>query len=114
MLPASARVRFPPPHKENIELKVAAHQELDFRVGMQAGATLVYAWSTGRRSDLLAGKFPDQSVGETANGHGALEAQSSGWYHWRWSNPSGDSVMIHFTLTGYYELEPMPSDMPGR
>jgi hypothetical protein len=107
MLPASARILLPPPHKKTLDLTVAPHQELDYRVGMQAGATLVYAWSAGRRA-TLSGKFPDQAVDHSRDGHGAFEAQSSGWYHWRWNNPSGDSIVVHLILTGYYELETVP------
>ncbi|HTW66428.1 MAG TPA: hypothetical protein VME17_17520 [Bryobacteraceae bacterium] len=108
-LPASARVLLPPPHRDNLDLTVAPHQELDYRVGMQAGATLVYAWSTGS-SGRLSGRFPDQNVGQAASyGHGAFLAQSSGWYHWRWKNPSGSPIAVHVKLNGYYELVTMPS-----
>ena len=99
-----------PFRSDRIDLTVAAHQDLDYRVGMQAGATLVYAWSTGRKGEVLSGEFPGQSVSSGAEGHGAFEAQSSGWYHWRWKNTSGDPIQIHVKLGGYYELTGMPYD----
>jgi hypothetical protein len=47
-LPASARVLLAPFHKESFDVTVEAHQDLDYRVGMQAGATLVYTRSKGQ------------------------------------------------------------------
>src|ERR1700728_3540883 len=42
-LPASARQLLLPFRKNSLDLSVPAHEELDYRVGMQAGATLVFA-----------------------------------------------------------------------
>lgn len=112
-LPASARYLLPTPHKDDLDLTVAAHQEIDYRLGMQAGATLVYTWSTGS-GRALSGAFPDQSLSQPASeGHGAFEARSSGWYHWRWQNSGSWAVKVHVKLNGYYEpaLIP-PSQMP--
>jgi len=106
-LPASARELLLPFRKNSLDLKVPAHQELDYRVGMQAGATLVYAWSSG---ETLWSESPGQKGTRAAEAHGAFEAQSSGWYHWRWKNESGNPIKIHVKLSGYYELASMPYD----
>ncbi len=109
-LPASARVLLAPFREDSLDLTVEAHRELDYRVGMQAGATLVYAWSTGHRRELVSWQFPGQKTSRAAEGHGALEATSSGWYRWRWKNESDRPVTIHVKLNGYYEPAGMPYD----
>jgi hypothetical protein len=103
----------PPSHKDSLDLTIASHQELDYQLGMQAGATLVYTWSTGHSGNVLSGRFPDQHTARASQGRGAFVAQSSGWYHWRWKNPGGRSVTVHVKLSGTYELATMPTaDMP--
>ena len=109
-LPASARVLLAPFHKESFDLTVEAHQDLDYRVGMQAGATLVYAWSTAHSGETLSYQLPGQKSSRGTEGHGAFEAQSSGWYRWRWKNESGNPITIHVKLNGYYEAASMPYD----
>jgi hypothetical protein len=109
-LPASARALFAPFHKDNLDLRVEAHQEITYRVGMQVGATLVYAWSTSRRGETLFCELPGQKTGRAGEGHGAFEATSSGWYRWRWKNESGHPIEIHVKLNGHYEAASMPYD----
>jgi hypothetical protein len=106
-LPASARALLLPFRKNSLDLMVPAHEELDYRVGMQAGGTLVYAWSSGVR---LWCESPGPKTMRATEAHGAFEAQSSGWYHWRWKNESGNPIAIHVKLSGYYELASMPYD----
>jgi hypothetical protein len=109
-LPASARALLLPFHKNSLDLTVPAHQELDYRVGMEAGATLVYAWSSGHKGEVLSSESPGQKTIRAAQAHGAFEAQSTGWYHWRWKNESGNPITVHVKLNGYYELASMPYD----
>jgi hypothetical protein len=109
-LPASARELLLPFRKDSLDLTVRAHDELNYRVGMQAGATVVYAWSTGYAGEVLTSESPGQKTSRGAAAHGAFEAQSSGWYHWRWKNASADPITIHLKLSGYYEAASMPYD----
>jgi hypothetical protein len=101
-LPASARMRLQPFRKDGLDLKVDGHGELQYRIAMQAGATLVYSWTVSRGA--VSYQFADQDPGRAADAHGAFVAQSSGWYRWRWSNTAGNPVTIHLKLNGYYEL----------
>jgi hypothetical protein len=114
-LPASARALRPPFRRESLDLTVGAREELNYRVGMQAGATLVYGWSTGagrtgHGGEILWCECPGQKTIHAAETHGEFLAQSSGWYHWRWKNQSGNPVTIHLKLIGYYEEAGMPYD----
>ena len=49
-LPASASARelLQPFRKDGLDLTVDAHGELQYRIAMQAGATLVYSWTASR------------------------------------------------------------------
>jgi hypothetical protein len=105
-LPGSVRILLQPFRQDSLDLTLAANGELQYRIAMQAGATLVYSWTAGQRT--LAYQFADQKPGRAGEAHGAFVAQSSGWYRWRWNNPSGASITIHLKLNGYYEPAAMP------
>jgi hypothetical protein len=109
-LPASARELLSAFRKDSVDLTVPAHQELDYRVGMQAGATLVYAWSSGHSGEKLLCESPGPKTIRAAEAHGEFQAQSSGWYHWHWQNQTGSGVKVHVKLSGYYEPPSMPYD----
>ena len=111
-LPASARMLLQPYRKDSFDLTVGAQQEANYRVGMQAGATLVYAWSTGQAGghggEPLFCEFAGRETRSASEAHSAFVAQSSGWYHWRWKNQNSRSVTIHLKLSGYYEPATVP------
>ena len=105
-LPASARVLLQPFRKDSLDLTVGAQEELNYRVGMQAGASLVYAWSTGHSDEKLSCEFAGKEATADSGAHRAFVAQSSGWYRWRWKNRNSRPVTIHVKLSGYYEPPP--------
>jgi hypothetical protein len=111
-LPASARLLIQPFRKDSLDLTVEARQELNYRIGMQAGATLVYAWSTGpgrgHKGEMLSCQFAGRETSDASEAHSAFVAQSAGWYRWRWRNPNSRPVTIHFKMSGYYEPASMP------
>jgi hypothetical protein len=107
-LPVSARSLLQPFRKDNVDLPLAANGELEYRVAMQAGATLVFSWTTSR--GVVSCQFANQNPLTAEESHSAFEAQSSGWYRWRWKNPNGSAVTIHLKLNGYYEPARMPYD----
>jgi hypothetical protein len=107
-LPASAKILLQPFRKDGVDLTVEAGRDRQYRIAMQAGATLVYSWSTSRGD--VSYQFADQHPGHGTEAHGAFVAQSSGWYRWHWNNPNGYPVTIHINLRGYYEPAGMPYD----
>lgn len=109
-LPPSARVLLQPFRKDSLKLTVGPHEELSYRVGMQAGASLVYAWSTG---DPVSFEFAEQGTNRAAEAHSAFVAQSAGWYRWHWKNSNSHPVTIRFKMSGYYEPALLPpASMP--
>jgi len=94
--------------------------ELEYKVAMKTGATLIYSW------EVIGAKRPDdfhydfhghtldkrdmqvatykQSYGLKA--HGALTAPFDGIEGWQFSNSSDDSLIVRLKLAGFYELIP--------
>lgn len=100
-LPASARLLLPPTQRDGLDLPLPANGEVEYRIAMQAGATLVYSWSANHGT--VSCRFADQIPVSAEKGRGAFVAQSSGWYRWRWQNPNSNSITIHLQLNGYYQ-----------
>lgn len=107
-LPASARILLQPFRKDSLDLIVASQAELNYQVGMQAGATLVYAWSAAPKGETVLCEFAGHQASSASEAHSAFVAQSSGWYRWRWKNRNSHPVTIHLKLSGYYEPATLP------
>jgi hypothetical protein len=105
-LPADVRILLQPFRKDTFALPLAANGETQYRIAMQAGATLVYSWTASQ--GMVSCRFADQRPAKASEAHGAFVAQSSGWYRWRWNNPTGDSITIRLKLSGYYEPQAAP------
>jgi hypothetical protein len=97
-----------PLRNDSFDLPLAANGELEYRVAMQAGATLVFSWTASH--GMVSCVFANQNLLTANESHSAFEAQSPGWYRWRWKNPNGTPVTIHLKLNGYYEPAGMPYD----
>jgi hypothetical protein len=101
-----------PFRKDTVDLTIASQSERAYEVGMQAGATLVYAWSAAPKGETVSYEFAGQEKTGATEAHSALVAQSSGWYRWRWKNRGSRPVTIHLKLSGYYEPSPLPPALP--
>jgi hypothetical protein len=97
-----------PFRKDSLDLTLAANGEVEYRVAMQSGATLVFSWTASRGT--VSCQFANQNPVNTGESHGGFVAQSSGWYRWRWRNQTGNATTIHLKLNGYYEPAGMPYD----
>jgi hypothetical protein len=100
-LPADARVLLQPFRKDHLDLKLDGGGEVQYRIAMQEGATLVYSWTASRGP--VSCEFADQKPVPASEAHGAFVAQSSGWYRWHWRNQTDHPVSIALKLSGYYE-----------
>lgn len=95
--------------------------QLEWKVRMKAGDTLVYSW----RAEVPAEQFyvdfhgqtdptPDVKVltykkGQAAADNGAVVAQFDGIHGWYLQNQSEQPVMVHLQLGGFYQMRPDPS-----
>jgi hypothetical protein len=94
--------------------------ELEYKVRMKPGATLVYSWSVNAppeefyydfHSQQLPSPSPKEVVishksGVGAGGNGALVAPFEGIHGWYLQNQSVKPVVVHLKLSGFYELLP--------
>lgn len=107
-------------------LEGASRSELEYKVAMREGATLIYSWEVigAARPDDLRYDFHGHTT-PTAKGEGmtvatykqgyglkqegALTAPFAGIQGWQFSNSAESPVVVRVRLTGFYELVP-----PGR
>jgi hypothetical protein len=97
--------------------------DLEYKVRMKAGDSLVYSWTVSGLSDPqklhydLHGELPagpDNPVGKVveyvkghaAEQHGTLTALIPGVHGWYLQNLSAKPLVVHLKLSGFYELVP--------
>jgi len=97
--------------------------ELEYKVQMKAGDSLVYSWTVSGLSDPenlyydLHGEMPigpqtpvakvvEYSKGTGAESHGVLTAPIPGVHGWYLQNRSTKPLIVHLKLSGFYELVP--------
>jgi hypothetical protein len=106
----------------DIPLKGAAEvgSELEYKVRMKPGATLVYSWSVNAPPEEFYYDFHSQQApspgpkevvishkaGIGVGGNGALVAPFEGIHGWYLQNQSEKPVVVHLKLSGFYELLP--------
>jgi hypothetical protein len=95
----------------------AGLSELEYKVRMKAGQTLIYSWQASGVGedelyfDLHSETPPDPDVkvvalkqANAASAHGSLVAPIDGVHGWYWQNKSASPVIIRVKLSGFYEL----------
>jgi hypothetical protein len=98
---------------ETVDVDIAAREEIEYKISMTAGSTVLYTWSTDRGAlyaDFHAEPFNDlddqpiryseQTAASTGNG--ALRAPFSGYHGWYWRNENDFPVRITLQVAGYF------------
>lgn len=94
--------------------------ELEWKVHMRTGDTLVYSWSVDAPREEFYFDFHGQSdpspqvkvltyregLGNTSSG--AMTAPFDGIHGWYLQNQSERPVIVHMKLSGFYEMRPDP------
>lgn len=111
---------------DEVEIPIAAGgdvkrgDELEWKVRMKAGDTLVYSWSVEAPEEEFYSDFHSQSdpapevqvvsykEGVGASSHGAMTAPFAGIHGWYLQNQSVKPVVVHLKLSGFYEMRPDP------
>jgi hypothetical protein len=123
---AVARVHDAALRTDTVEIKLAPagdpdqRSDLEWKVRMKEGATLVYSWT----ADAPAEEFYSDLHGETPPApevkvatykkgvgtgfHGSVVAPFDGIHGWYLQNQSEHPVTVHLTLSGFYEMPPDP------
>ncbi|HVS15376.1 MAG TPA: hypothetical protein VMV46_15725 [Thermoanaerobaculia bacterium] len=98
--------------RETVEVAIGAREEIEYKVGMVAGATALYRWSSTAPlySDFHAEPYNDldgspvrylESEGASAQ-TGAIRAPFSGLHGWYWRNESAEPVTVTLEVTGFW------------
>lgn len=94
--------------------------QLEWKVRMKAGDTLVYSWHANVSAEQFYVDFhgqtdptPDVKVltyrkGQAATGNGAVVAQFDGIHGWYIQNQSEQPVTVRLQLGGFYQMRPDP------
>lgn len=94
--------------------------DLEWKVGMKSGATLVYSWSVDAPAEEFYSDFHGESAptpdvklatykkGPGVTSHGSIVAPFDGIHGWYLQNQSERPVVVHLKLSGFYEMPPDP------
>ena len=100
-----------------IDIPLRADEELEYKVKMQPGGTLVYSWSVNKGTVYydFHGEPPDDpkksqsyGVGTAAQANGSLIAPFAGIHGWFLQNQEGEPVVVRLKVSGFYELQDVP------
>ena len=104
---------------DTVEIKLAPAgdpdlpSDLEWKVRMQAGQTLVYSWSAGAPAEEFYSDFHGESAptpevkvatykkGVGAGVHGSMVAPFDGVHGWYLQNQSEQAVTVRLTLSGF-------------
>ncbi len=109
----AARAHEAPWKSEQVSLDLAAGEEMEFKIAMDRGATVVFAWTSDGPldSDFHAEPYGEpeggairyrEEKGATA-GNGALQAPFAGHHGWYWANRGAAPVRITLAVAGFYD-----------
>lgn len=112
---------------DSVEIPLAAagdpehRDQLEWKVRMKQGDTLVYSWSVDAPADEFYADFHGQSNPDpmvkvltyekdyAAAANGAVVAQFDGIHGWYLQNQSEKAVVLRLKLSGFYEMRPDPT-----
>ena len=104
-----------PFRNDDVDIPLGKDGELEYKVHMQAGGTLVYSWKCPEplyidfhgEADKDPGKAVSYTVTQEAKeGHGSLIAPTTGIHGWFYQNQTDHVTVIHLKMSGFYELVP--------
>ena len=100
---------------DDIDIPIGKDGELEYKVRMQSGGTLVYSWKCPEplyidfhgESDKDPGNAVSYTVTQEAKeGHGSLIAPFAGIHGWFYQNQTDHVTVIHLKMSGFYQLIP--------
>ena len=112
--PEAARFYTFPVRSNVIEIPLELDGELEYKVRMKAGETIVYSWTVDNGLayyDFHAASEPDgrdlrykEEQEGASSGHGSLVAPFDGIHGWYWLNLEDHPIVITLRVSGFYEL----------
>jgi hypothetical protein len=101
-----------PYRTETVKIPIGPDGELEYKVKMKAGQSIVYSWSVDRgavyydfHGEPANPKDSKQylEVQETKSANGVFVAPFEGRHGWFWLNVTGDPLVVTLKLSGFYE-----------
>jgi hypothetical protein len=107
-----------PFRSDEIRIPMKPDEELEYKVRMQPGGTLIYSWAADHGTVYydMHGERPEDSdhaqsygTGISAAANGSLIAPFAGIHGWFLQNQEGTPIVVTLKMSGFYELrEPQP------
>ena len=104
-----------PFRSDEIAIPLGKDGELEYKVRMQPGGTLIYSWKCAEplyidfhgESDKHPSNATSYTVTQEAKeGNGSLIAPFAGIHGWFFQNQTDHVTVIHLKMSGFYELIP--------
>lgn len=115
-LPRNPKANKPYPgvwHTDTVKIPIGPDGELEYKLRMKAGETVVYSWKVDRGSVYydFHGQPEDpkksqsyKEVQEATSANGAFVAPMDGIHGWYLLNLTGEPLVVTLNVAGYYEL----------
>lgn len=105
----------PGPFKAHtVTFKMAPYQGFEYKLGMDQGDMMLYSWTAGKGIEYDFHGEPKGGPKDyfesyekrdlATQEHGSLVAPFAGIHGWYWKNPTGETVTIKLTISGYYDV----------
>jgi hypothetical protein len=100
-------------HSDTVKIPIGPDGELEYKLKMKTGETVVYSWKVDRGSVYydLHGQPEDpkksqryKEVQEATGANGALAAPFDGIHGWYFLNLTAQPLVVTLNVAGYYEL----------
>jgi hypothetical protein len=118
---APARAYGVPFRTDEVMIPLGVDEELEYKVRMQTGGTLVYSWEVDNGFvyyDFHGERFEDPATAHSYAGditdrlNGSLVAPFAGTHGWFLQNQEDHPVVVRLRMSGYYELRELPPGSP--
>jgi len=100
-------------HSDTVKIPIKGDGELEYKLKMKTGETVVYSWKVDRGSVYydLHGQPEDpkkseryKEVQEATSANGAMVAPFDGIHGWYFLNLTAQPLVVTLNVAGYYEL----------
>jgi hypothetical protein len=100
-----------------VKIPLGPDGEIEYKVAMKAGESMVYSWSVDRESVYYdfhgepsndpkhATRYREEQ--ENTKSNGAFVAPFEGIHGWFWLNLSGKPIVVTLKMSGFYQLHKM-------
>jgi hypothetical protein len=102
---------------DTVKIPLGPDGEIEYKVAMKAGESMVYSWSVDRESVYYdfhgepsndpkhATRYREEQ--ENTKGNGTFVAPFEGIHGWFWLNLSGKPIVVTLKMSGFYQLHKM-------